>query len=169
MSVDFDLSGPLYGQSAACEPVLRALPDWFGIEAALQQYAAEINLLPTFLASTPEGVVGFLSLKQHNPYAAEIYVMGVIQAAHRQGTGKSLVAHAEKWLLAQGVEYLQVKTLGPSHPDPGYARTRAFYLALGFRPLEEFRQIWDEHNPCLILIKRLGISPSLQGRGQGDR
>lgn len=100
-------------------------------------------------------MVGFLSIKQHNPYAAEIYVMGVIRAAHRQGTGRALVAHAEKWLLEQGVEYLQVKSLGPSHPDPGYTRTRAFYLALGFRPLEEFSQIWDEHNPCLILIKRL--------------
>lgn len=100
-------------------------------------------------------MVGFLSLKQHNPYAAEIYVMGVITDAHRQGIGKALVEEAEKWLLTQGVEYLQVKTLGPSHSDPGYARTRAFYLALGFRPLEELSQIWDEHNPCLILVKRL--------------
>ena len=68
----FTISGPHYGKSAACEPVLRALPDWFGIEAAIVQYAAEIDPLPTFLASTPEGVMGFLSLKQHNPYAAEI-------------------------------------------------------------------------------------------------
>jgi GNAT superfamily N-acetyltransferase len=165
----FTISGPHYGKSAACEPVLRGLPDWFGIEEAIVHYAAEIDALPTFLASTPEGVIGFLSLKQHNPYAAEILVMGVKEEAHRQGTGRALVGDAEKWLLAQSAEYLQVKTLGPSHPDPGYAHTRAFYLALGFRPLEEFRQIWDEHNPCLILVKRLTISPSLQGRGQGDR
>ena len=151
----FTINGPHYGKSAACEPVLRGLPEWFGIEAAIVQYAAEIDALPNFLASTPEGVIGFLSLKQHNPYAAEILVMGVKEAAHRQGVGKALVVEAEKWLRAQGVEYLQVKTLGPSHSDPGYTRTRAFYLALGFRPLEELSQIWDEHNPCLILVKRL--------------
>ena len=151
----FTIAGPHHGTSTACEPILRSLPDWFGIEEAIVQYAAEIDTLPTFLASTAEGVIGFLSLKQHNPYAAEVYVMGVIQEAHRQGIGKVLMVEAEKWLVKQGVEYLQVKTLGPSHSDPNYARTRAFYQALGFRPLEEFRQIWDEHNPCLVLVKRL--------------
>lgn len=27
--------------------------------------------------------------------------------------------------------------------DGNYARTRAFYQAVGFKPLEEFKQIWD--------------------------
>ncbi len=108
----FTITGPHYEKSAACEPVLRGLPEWFGIEAAIVQYAAEIDALPTFLASTPEGVLGFLSLKQHNPYAAEILVMGVKEDAHRQGTGRALVVEAEKWLLTQGVEYLQVENPG---------------------------------------------------------
>ena len=153
--MNYTITGPHYGKSAACEPVLRGLPDWFGIEAAIVQYAAEIDALPTFLASTAEGVIGFLSLKQHTPYAAEILVLGVKEEAHRQGTGRALVGEAEEWLRAQGVEYLQVKTLGPSHSDQNYAKTRAFYQALGFRPLEELGQIWGEHNPCLILVKRL--------------
>ena len=38
---------------------------------------------------------------------------------------------------------------------PAYAQTRAFYLAMGFRPLEELRKLWDEANPCLIMVKRL--------------
>ena len=58
-------------------------------------------------------------------------------------------------MKTSSVEYLQVKTLGPSHPDENYASTRAFYLAMGFRPLEEFKHIWDEHNPCLIMVKKL--------------
>jgi hypothetical protein len=65
------------------------------------------------------------------------------------------VKKAEAWLRQRGVEYLQVKTLGPSHPDEGYARTRAFYFALGFRPLEEFEQLWDADNPCLLMVKSL--------------
>jgi hypothetical protein len=50
---------------------------------------------------------------------------------------------------------MQVKTLGPSRLDEHYAKTRAFYEAMGFRPLEEFKQIWDENNPCLVMVKRL--------------
>jgi GNAT superfamily N-acetyltransferase len=151
--MSFTIQGPLPGQSSACTPILHALPDWFGIEAAVLRYAAEIDHLPTFVARAPEGMMGFLTLKQHNPYAAEIYVMGVLPRVHRAGVGRALVEAAETWLREQGVEYLQVKTLGPSNPDPGYAATRAFYLA--FRPLEEFSRIWNEDNPCLVLVKRL--------------
>jgi hypothetical protein len=64
-------------------------------------------------------------------------------------------------LAADGVEFLQVKTLAPSKPDEGYARTRAFYLARGFRPLEEFRNLWDAENPALQMIKvipKLGVT-----------
>jgi GNAT superfamily N-acetyltransferase len=149
------IEGPCFNCSLLCTPILRALPDWFGIEEAIAQYSIDIDHLPTFLARDEQLVLGFLSLKQHNPYAAEIYVMGILPAAHRRGIGRGLVNAAQQWLRGQGVEYLQVKTLGPSHNDPNYAKTRAFYLAMGFRPLEEFRQIWNEQNPCLILVKRL--------------
>jgi ribosomal protein S18 acetylase RimI-like enzyme len=181
--------GPLLEQSRLCEPILRSLPQWFGIEAAIQHYLAEIDSLPTFLASLPlpfregdrgevgrgvkgevmeaaseeasggpaENIAGFLTVKQHNPYSAELLVLGVHPEFHRQGIGSLLLQAAERFLLQEGTEYLQVKTLGPSHPDESYARTRAFYLASGFRPLEEFPQIWNEANPCLIMIKRLEI------------
>ncbi|MCJ7695233.1 MAG: hypothetical protein MUO40_07370, partial [Anaerolineaceae bacterium] len=66
-----------------------------------------------------------------------------------------LMWQAEAWLYGQGVLYLQVKTLGPSCEDENYAGTRAFYEAMGFVPLEELAQIWDEANPCLIMVKKL--------------
>jgi ribosomal protein S18 acetylase RimI-like enzyme len=100
-------------------------------------------------------VLGFLSLKQHNPFSAEIYVMAVHPGAQRGGIGRALVVAAEVHIRRLGVEYLQVKTLGSSRPDEGYACTRAFYEAMGFRPLEEFKQIWDENNPCLVMVKRM--------------
>ena len=56
-------------------------------------------------------------------------------------------------LQGQGIEYLQVKTLSDTHPDAAYARTRAFYMAVGFRPLEEFKTLWNEENPCLLMVK----------------
>lgn len=149
------IDGPRWGTSALCTPILRALPDWFGIEEAIQHYSAEIEHLPTFLAIEGEQELGFLSLKVHNPYAAEIYVMGVRPEFHGQGLGHLLMETAQEWLREQAVEYLQVKTLSDAHPDPFYARTRAFYAALGFRPLEEFPTLWNEQNPCLLFIKRL--------------
>jgi GNAT superfamily N-acetyltransferase len=149
------IEGPSLGQAAVCEPILRSLPDWFGIEEAIVHFLAETDGLPTFVARGTDRVLGFLSVKLHNPYSAEVYVMGVRQEAHRRGIGRTLIGRAEEWLKGEGIEYLQVKTLGPSHCDPGYAGTRAFYLAVGFRPLEESRQIWDERNPCLVMVKRL--------------
>ena len=81
--------------------------------------------------------------------------MAVLPEAHHQGVGRSLMGHANKWLKRQNIQYLQVKTLGPSDPDKSYAKTRLFYEAVGFIPLEEFKQIWDEDNPCLITVKKL--------------
>ncbi len=153
--MSFTITGPHFGQSAACIPIVRSLPEWFGIEEAILHYSTEIDHLPTFVAGNPAGVIGFLSLKQHNLHAAEAYVMAVRRKFHRAGIGRRLMQEAEAWLRRQGVEYLQVKTLGPSNNDANYAETRAFYLAVGFRPLEEFKQIWDAQNPCLIMIKQL--------------
>ena len=150
-----EITGPHFNSSALCTPVLRTLPEWFGIEEAVLQYSSQVEYLPTFLAIKPKTVIGFLSIKQHNLYSAEILVMGVRPEFQRFGAGRALLNAAQEWLRQQGVEFLQVKTLGPSNDDPNYAGTRKFYETMGFRPLEEFSQIWDEYNPCLILIKRL--------------
>lgn len=154
-----EVRGPLLGESVVCAPILRALPDWFGIEEAVRDFISQIDALPTFVAHAGADAVGFLTLKRHTPYAAEILVMGVLPAAHRRGVGRALVTRAEAFLTAEGVEFLQVKTLSSSDPDPYYARTRAFYAAQGFRPLEELPTLWDEANPCLLLVKALSAAP----------
>jgi ribosomal protein S18 acetylase RimI-like enzyme len=153
--MDLKITGPLINQAFTCIPILRMLPDWFGIEEAILEYEQEIGHLPTFLAKLDGQVLGFLSLKHHFPASAEIYVMAVHPEAQRSGIGRALVAAAEAHARGLGVEYMQVKTLGPSRPSAEYARTRAFYEAMGYRPLEEFKKIWDENNPCLVMIKKL--------------
>lgn len=144
-------------RSALCRSILEQLPDWFGIEEAVRKYIREVAELPTFAA----GRDAFLSLKLHNEAAAEIYVMGVGPERHRQGLGTALVRAAEAFLRARRVEYLQVKTLGPSRPDTHYAATRRFYESCGFRPLEELTGLWDEENPCLIMVKHLAAVGSV--------
>ena len=142
-------------RSRICAEILRAVPEWFGIESATRAYIDGVAGLPTFVALADGGrEVGFLALKQHGDRAAEIWVMAVRPDHHRRGVGRRLVETAERFLMGRSVEYLQVKTLGPSRPDEGYARTRAFYDAMGFVPLEELQGLW-ESNPCLLLVKRL--------------
>jgi coenzyme F420-0:L-glutamate ligase / coenzyme F420-1:gamma-L-glutamate ligase len=137
-------------RSRVAEAVLRDLPEWFGIEESTAGYIEAAASLPTF-AVEPDA--GFLCLKQHTPQAAELYVMGVRRENHRRGIGRALVEAAESWCRAHRIRYFHVKTLGPSRSSRGYDATRAFYEALGFIPLEELRDLWDEDNPALILVK----------------
>jgi GNAT superfamily N-acetyltransferase len=142
------------GDVASCESVLRSLPDWFGIEQSVQDYVESLKTLPGFVAIVDGDVVGFIATKQHTPDAAELYVMAVRRELHRTGIGRRLVEAAETQLRGQS-KLFQVKTLGPSHPDEGYSRTRGFYLSLGFIPLEETDAFWGPENPCLLLVKPL--------------
>jgi ribosomal protein S18 acetylase RimI-like enzyme len=110
---------------------------------------------PDLAANRPPDLpAGVLLTVRHFPRAAEIYLLAVDPAVHRRGAGRALVTALESDLGADDVEFLQVKTLGPSHPDPGYVRTRQFYASVGFQPLEEITGLWPE-NPCLIMIKTL--------------
>ena len=138
-------------RSRIAELVLRELPEWFGIDEATQSYIDAAATLTTFAV----GDAGFLCLKRHFPETAEIFVLGVRRDAHRQGIGRSLVRAAEAWCAANGVDYLQVKTLAHTKDDANYARTRAFYDAVGFTPLEIFPALWDPRNPALQLVKRV--------------
>ena len=138
------------------ERLLRSLPDWFGIESAVEGYVTAAARLPAYLA-WPAGArqpAGALLAARHYPGAAEIYLMAIDPAMHRRGAGRALVAALEADLTADGVEFLQVKTLGPGYKDAGYERTRRFYAAVGFQPLEEIDGLWPG-NPCLIMIKSL--------------
>jgi coenzyme F420-0:L-glutamate ligase/coenzyme F420-1:gamma-L-glutamate ligase len=145
-------------RSRLAESILRELPQWFGIEEATQSYIREVAELETFAADDGSG---FVALKRHTPRVAEIHVMGVLPARHRQGVGSALVEAAEAWCAANGVDYLQVKTLGHTKADEGYARTRAFYEAVGFVPLDVLPQLWDSQNPAHVLVKRVAPGFSL--------
>jgi ribosomal protein S18 acetylase RimI-like enzyme len=142
------------GEDQSCEEILRSLPDWFGIEEALVQYIQDLRDLETFVTETEGRVSGFMAIRTHNRFSSEIHVIGVRPEFHNQGMGRALICHGEKLLRARNVEFLQVKTLGPSRPDEYYDRTRGFYERLGFRPLEE-NNLWGSVNPCLIMVKHL--------------
>ena len=149
------------GSGEVCRQVLATLPTWFGIPESVEDYVAKAEANPTVVASVDGRDVGLLTLVVHTEYAAEIYVMGVRAEHHRLGLGRAMLATAESWLAGRGVEFLQVKTQSARREDAGYAKTRAFYLASGFRPLQEFPELWDPDNPALQMIKVVsGSAPS---------
>jgi GNAT superfamily N-acetyltransferase len=141
------------GSGPICREILATLPTWFGIDEANEDYVSAADRWPTIIASVEDNDVGLLTVAHHSPYAAEVHLMAVRPEHHRHGIGRLMLRHLESSLAEAGVEYLQVKTLSAAHPDPGYAETRAFYLAQGFRPLEEFPDLWGPANPALQMVK----------------
>jgi GNAT superfamily N-acetyltransferase len=98
-------------------------------------------------------VVGFVSVKIHTAFAAEVYVMGVKRPWHRHGIGRVLIEAVVELAISQGLKFLTVKTLSPSNDDPNYARTRLFYEAVGFLPIEQFPTLWGPENPCIMMVR----------------
>jgi ribosomal protein S18 acetylase RimI-like enzyme len=153
--LDVQLRDQPSGSGSVCRRILGTLPTWFGIQESVEDYASVADRSPTIIASIGGEDVGFLTLVHHSPYASEVYVMAILPDFHRHEIGRTMLRHAEGALSRAGVEFLQVKTLSAKHPDEGYKRTRAFYLAYGFRPLEELPNLWGPEHPALQLIKKV--------------
>jgi len=142
-------------KSYICSVILRALPSWFGVETSIIEYIDKAKTMMFWAAFDNEKPVGFAALKVHNPYTSEICVMGALEKYHRLGIGKRLIACCESFCSEKNIEFLTVKTLDESVKSSSYAKTRQFYLALGFRPLEVFPLYWDKDNPCLFMAKHI--------------
>lgn len=135
--------------------ILRQLPDWFGIEKSIVEYVERVKDTNFYVAYDLKAPIGFISIKENNNYTSEIYVIGVLKKYHKKHIGKSLVDIAQKNLFNRGVKFFMVKTIGDSSSNKYYANTRKFYEGVGFYPLEEIKEIWDDKNPCLIMIKSI--------------
>ena len=142
-------------KSKLCNDILRVLPNWFGVESSIVDYVKSVRAMPFYAAYDNSKPIGFVALKEHNHYTSEIYIMGLLKEYHRMGVGKNLIKTSEKHCKNKGVEFLTVKTLDKSRESKSYEKTRLFYEAMGFKPLEVFPLLWDEDNPCLFLAKHI--------------
>ncbi len=139
----------------AAKQLLATVPEWFGLPEANADYVEAARTKETWTVRDDEGeVVGLTLVDRHFPHVAEFHLMVVDRDHHGQGVGTAMVQAVEKDVRERGVQLLEVKTLGASHPDAGYARTRHFYERMGFLPLEE-TDLWGEENPCLFMVKPL--------------
>lgn len=114
------------------ERLIELLPAWFGMPESNAEYIDSANELPGFVVKAGDDSVGILLYRRHFPKSAEIHFMAVAPGWHRRGVGRALVTAAETDLRGDECQLLQVKTLGPTHPDQGYAHTRTFYRTAGF-------------------------------------
>jgi len=135
--------------------ILSELPEWFGNEQSLLNYVETVKGKAFYCAYDGDNAIGFISLKFNNPYTTDIYVIGILKKYHRKGIGKQLIEATEQYIKSKGFKFLMVKTLGETSDYEFYKNTRKFYKSVGFYPLEEFKEIWDEDNPCLIMVKSL--------------
>lgn len=96
------IDGPAPLDPARAEAILRTLPEWFGLEQPLLDYARRAGELPTFSVRVDGEPVAFLSLRRHFDEAAEIDCMAVARDHHRRGLGTALLSAAEQWWCGQG-------------------------------------------------------------------
>ena len=134
--------------------ILEALPDWFEVPEAREEYIRSSEGKPFFAAFRGQVPVGFLYLKETGKATVELAVTGVLKALHRRGTGRALFEAAKAYAVAAGYEFMQVKTVAEGLYED-YDRTNLFYLALGFKEFEVIPTLWDEGNPCQIYVMAL--------------
>lgn len=131
--------------------ILEALPEWFGIPEARENYIRESADEIMLVSSEGGEPDGFLCLKETGRDTLELAVMGVLKEYHRQGVGTALVQAAKRIARERGHSFLQVKTVQMGR-YPEYDATNRFYLSLGFKEFEVFPTLWDEWNPCQIYV-----------------
>ena len=134
--------------------ILEALPDWFGIPEAREEYIEGSPDHIFFCAYDEDKPVGFLYIKETGKDTAELAVMGILKEYHRQGIGRALFEHAKAAAREAGYSFLQVKTVQMGKYED-YDNTNKFYLSLGFKEFEVFPTLWDEWNPCQVYVMSL--------------
>ncbi|MDR2976838.1 MAG: GNAT family N-acetyltransferase [Streptococcaceae bacterium] len=135
--------------------ILRKLPAWFGIEESLQDYVDNVHKYPFWAAFENDHCIGFFSAVIHYNRTGEIYVCGIDSKYHRKGIGRLLYQRLEEYMVDNCCEYMLVKTISDTSPDKNYAKTRLFYKKMGFEELITLTEMWDENNPCLLMIKNI--------------
>ena len=136
------------------QSILEALPEWFGISEAREQYIKESAVQLFFAALDAEKPIGFLCLKETGKETVELSVMGILKDRHRRGIGRKLFEQAKKAARNRGYSFMQVKTVQMGR-YAAYDATNLFYRSLGFKEFELFPTLWDERNPCQIYVMTL--------------
>ena len=115
----------------AIAALVQALPQWFTPDV-VEKAPADAARYPTLVAvDTHGGIIGAVVWKIESN-AAEIEWLMVAPEHHRCGLGRRMMMELIARLETAGVTRLVVATLAHTIEYEPYARTRAFYEAMGF-------------------------------------
>ena len=131
--------------------ILEALPDWFGIPEAREEYISDRIHQQFYVAMEHKIPIGFLCLKETGKDTVELAVMGVLKEFHRHGIGRELFNVARNDATEMGYSFLQVKTVQLGRYKE-YDVTNKFYISLGFKEFEIFPTLWDKQNTCQVYV-----------------
>jgi len=141
-------------KTSIARAVLEALPEWFGIPEAREEYIANSANNPFIAAFDGEKPIGFLYLAETGSATVELHCMGVLKEYHRMGVGRALVDKAVRFAVEAGYAFMQVKTVQSGFYEE-YDKTNEFYKACGFLEFEVFPELWGEANPCQVYVMSL--------------
>lgn len=118
-----------------CRAVLEALPDWFQIPEAIDQFCRDVRQHPMWVvrdkdAAKRDAAVGFVSLKQHFAETAEIHLIAIRTEHHHKGLGHKLLAAAEAQL--KGEDPCAKRRRSLLCPDSSFLRRRGLRAARSF-------------------------------------
>lgn len=133
-----------------CQEIVNNLPDWFDEKGRID-YVDGVKNTDVWAAYIGNELAGFISIKLNSKFTSEIYVFGVLEKNQRNGIGSELLAVAIEELKKLKVKLLIVKTLDNTANYEPYERTRNFYLKNDFFPIDVYKKIWNEDNPCLLM------------------
>lgn len=140
-----------------CRNILNQLPKWFGKKDGITQYIKESKASHLWAYIENNKPIGFIMMKETNPFAVEISVMGVLKKYQRKGIGAELFKSFYDFAKNNNYEFIQVKTVRNGE-YASYDITNSFYKKIGFKELECIENLWDKDNPCQIYIMSINTS-----------
>ena len=82
--------------------IMHSLPAWFSPPEDIEKKAITHREYPFFAVYDENKPIGFVALKIHNEYTADIFNFGILEQYHRQGIGRS--EYMKGMLIRRNVE-----------------------------------------------------------------
>lgn len=86
-------------KAQVCNDILRSLPEWFAVEESIVDYTRKVQDMIFYIALEDTNPIGFIAVKTHNEFTAEISVMRIMSDFQRKGTGTSPIKRVEKFCI----------------------------------------------------------------------
>ena len=142
----------------SCLDIAHALPESFNARG-LQEMEGDLRKDRFWVALRAGRVAGFVAARGPADGVEEMTWLAVRPDAQHRGVGMGLVVQVLDDARSRGARTVRVKTRAAPAPSAVYARTRRFYLLLGFRLKQVIDPYpgWDPGNPCAIYERPLSV------------